>query len=449
MTRKTSSNAIVVILGSLGWPLIWGLAACTGFYVLVHQGVISNPLIHRYFAGHLVEYIETAMFCIGLAALAVILLDVLGQYTGLGRITLGPVPPHGQTSEQSSDLLDTLAELPARLRNSYLGRRLHDALELVERKGSAEGIEDELKYLADNDAARQHDRYGLARIIIWATPMLGFLGTVIGITMALAELGTSGANLGDGSSAESITGLLAGLSIAFDTTALALTLSITLMFIQFLIDRVETQLLSAVDARAAEELVGRFEQLGGGNDPYLSSIQHMNLEVLKSTEQLVQRQSQLWETTINAAHEKWDSLSNSSGEKLLSSLSATMDQTLDRHARHMAQVDQNSAEQLRTRWEQWQMVLSDNARTMHSQQKEMVRQGEIMSKVVQAVGEVKSLENVLNENLQSLSGAKNFENTVMSLAAAIHLLNTQLGASPDGHHSKIDLEKSPKQDRAA
>ena len=29
--------------------------------------------------------------------------------------------------------------------------------------------------LSDMDAARQHESYALVRILIWATPMLGFL----------------------------------------------------------------------------------------------------------------------------------------------------------------------------------------------------------------------------------------------------------------------------------
>ena len=35
------------------------------------------------------------------------------------------------------------------------------------------------------DAARPHAGFGLFRVIVWATPILGFFGTVIGITMTL------------------------------------------------------------------------------------------------------------------------------------------------------------------------------------------------------------------------------------------------------------------------
>ena len=58
----------------------------------------------------------------------------------------------------------------------------------MERKGSADGLDEDLKYLSELDEARQHDSYALVRIVVWATPMLGFLGTVVGITQALGDL---------------------------------------------------------------------------------------------------------------------------------------------------------------------------------------------------------------------------------------------------------------------
>jgi len=52
-----------------------------------------------------------------------------------------------------------------------------------------------LKYLSDLDAAHAQAGYGLFRVIVWAIPITGFLGTVIGITMMLtgaAQIGSSG-----------------------------------------------------------------------------------------------------------------------------------------------------------------------------------------------------------------------------------------------------------------
>ena len=64
---------------------------------------------------------------------------------------------------------------------------------------------------------------------------------------------------------------------------------------------------------------------------------------------------------------------------------------------------------------------------MHQQQAEMARQGEVIQKTLEATGEVVRLEDALHSNLRALAGAQHFEETVMSLSAAIQLLTVRLG----------------------
>ena len=45
------------------------ISATAAFYLLIGFGVIQNELVSRYFAGHPVEYIETALFFVGVMAL--------------------------------------------------------------------------------------------------------------------------------------------------------------------------------------------------------------------------------------------------------------------------------------------------------------------------------------------------------------------------------------------
>ena len=134
----------------------------------------------------------------------------------------------------------------------------------MRRKSSAETLDDELRALADYDVDRMHASYSLVRIIVWAIPILGFLGTVIGITLAIAKLSPDQLE-------NSLPEVTAGLGIAFDTTALALALSMVLMFAKFFVERLETRLLMAVDRRVAEELVGRFQTYGTGADPHVAA----------------------------------------------------------------------------------------------------------------------------------------------------------------------------------
>ncbi|HEX5105046.1 MAG TPA: MotA/TolQ/ExbB proton channel family protein, partial [Pirellulaceae bacterium] len=378
------------------------------------------------------------------------LFELLGQYGSLSSVTLGESATN-QPVGKAAEWLEALAQLPASAKRSYLGRRLCEALESVQQRGSADALVEDLKDLSDLDAGRAQDSYALVRIVIWATPMLGFLGTVIGITDALGDLGRelSVPATADGANAleTAIPNLLSGLYVAFDTTAIALCFSIGLMFIQFMLDRSETQLLAAVDERASRELAGRFELTGSQADPNVQAIQRMGQAVLRSTEQLVSKQTDLWQQSISAAHEQWQRTSKHTAEQLQVALAAALSQALTQHAAQIGKIEQTSSEQLAQRWEQWQMSLSHNARLLHAQQQEMVKQGEMMTQAMRAAGEVMQLEKALNQNLAALSGAKNFEDTVMSLAAAIQLLSTRLGQPVATPH--VELRAPQVKGRAA
>lgn len=68
-------------------------------------------------------------------------------------------------------------------------------------------------------------RYNQLKYIIWLIPSLGFMGTVYGIGLAVSQLG--GGSLDD---PELLTKMAGSLGIAFNTTLLALVLSVILQF---------------------------------------------------------------------------------------------------------------------------------------------------------------------------------------------------------------------------
>ncbi len=173
-------------------PLLWGVLGSAGFYALIHAGPLDVPFIKRYFAHHPVEYMETVMFSIGLAALLIKVFDTLAQRAGLSESLLGSVPRTANPAEECNALLARLERLPGRRQGEYYVCRLRAALEHVRRRGSADTLDDELKYLSDLDASRAHAGYGQFRVIVWAIPILGFLGTVIGITMMLTGVDRDG-----------------------------------------------------------------------------------------------------------------------------------------------------------------------------------------------------------------------------------------------------------------
>jgi len=177
-------------------------------------------------------------------------------------------------------------------------------------------------------------------------------------------------------------------------------------------------------------------------------VERMSGRVLQASEDLVRQQVELWDRTIQAADSRWSQLVLTAGAQVQTALQGALEHSLQNHAVELAKVERDAGERAARRWEQLQTALSENARVMRAQQEEMVRQAELMAQVVKATGEVLGLEKALNENLRALSGAKNFEDTVMSLSAAIHLLNSRLGKSPDDV-PQIELKKSTLKGRAA
>ncbi len=424
------------------------MLATISFYALLNGGVVTILLgdgavefLHRYCASHLVEYTEVALFMIGMAALILKRLDVAEQLIAVDKPLLGKIPAGGQTADDCDSLLHQLDQLPLRRQRSYLVQRLREALSHVRQKGSAESLDGELKYLAEVDDSRAYGGYALPRIIIWAIPILGFLGTVIGITMAIA-------NLDPKSLETSLSEVVGALAIAFDTTALALALSIVLMFTQFAIDRVENRLFARVEKRVNEELTGRFLESGAGGDPQVAAVRRMSERVIEATEQLVKNQAQLWKTTLEASQRKWAESAGAVQKHIEAALVDSISKSMESWSRQVVEGGQAVAQQNQQHAEQIQQALSVNAQSvaqqnlkhaeiiqnavtesaeaLRTQQQEFHQHGQTLLELVKETGRVVSLEEALNRNLASLSAAHNFEETLASLAAVIHLLNARM-----------------------
>jgi biopolymer transport protein ExbB/TolQ len=441
--QQRSAGIVSVVLETLGGPMLVGLAATVAFYLVLHQGMIRSQLLVRYCAAHPVEYAEVLLFFVGLAAVLRCGQQALAQLVESRSIGLQSTPAK-TVAQLAAALLAQMRALPAKVRHTIYARRLTAALEHLERHDSAAQLDDELKYLADMDAERNHERYALVRIVIWATPMLGFLGTVIGITMALGDLSPESLV---NSPKEAMDGLLAGLSVAFDTTALALTLSIILMFAQFVSLQLESQLLAHVDRRVVDQLAAYFRPSRESSDPQLAVVQRMSQAIVAAIETHSQRQSELWHHALQTAHQQWTSTLAETGQMLRQVVAKTLEGGLEDHRSNLLQIEQAASQAANANWQQWHAQSAETLSALRQQQIQLVRQGEILTQALQAAGEVMNLEKALNQNLRALAGAKNFEDTVMSLSAAIHLLSSRL-SRPFPRDAQVRLEASS-EERAA
>jgi len=237
------------LLGGFAGILLW-LAALPRWawgHNLLHQRGSIQPLIM--IAGGMI-----AGFLVAKTTL------VLKEIDHEKKIDLPPFPV--SRSSDDSSILSLIEGKPGILSRRY--QRL--ALLWLET-----GSGSKLERVLDNDTEAydlaQQASYSLPRILIWSIPVLGFIGTVMGIGEAVGGFQGFLTKADDiDVLRDGLVNVTSGLGTAFDTTFLALAVSVIVVFPLTLIERIEQRLLTKIDLtlrRVALEPIP--EQSGNGD----------------------------------------------------------------------------------------------------------------------------------------------------------------------------------------
>ncbi|HEU4620261.1 MAG TPA: MotA/TolQ/ExbB proton channel family protein [Gammaproteobacteria bacterium] len=151
--------------------------------------------------------------------------------------------------EDCREYLRRLQQLPPKWRDAVVPRILGSALK---RFGATRHVQDAsttVHNVCESEAARLDAELAILRFGVWATPALGFVGTVRGIGLAL-----QGAQLAINGDTSAVT---SGLGISFNSTLVALTLSIVLVYILHEIQLAQERLVLDAEQYADEKLVSR------------------------------------------------------------------------------------------------------------------------------------------------------------------------------------------------
>ena len=125
--------------------------------------------------------------------------------------------------EDTTDYLRQLENLPEDQQNLLLPRVLTNALSRFAATKNVQDVSTSTHTMVESEADRLESELSMIRYIAWAIPSIGFIGTVRGIGQALALANT--AVTGD------ISAVTANLGIAFNSTFIALLISIVIMFL--------------------------------------------------------------------------------------------------------------------------------------------------------------------------------------------------------------------------
>lgn len=124
--------------------------------------------------------------------------------------------------EDTRELAARLRALPQQVGGFLLPRALMTAVERFAATQDVQAVSTAARDICDSEGDRMESELSIIRYIAWAIPSVGFIGTVRGIGDALGQ--AHRAVEGD------ITGVTASLGVAFNSTFIALVISIVLMF---------------------------------------------------------------------------------------------------------------------------------------------------------------------------------------------------------------------------
>jgi biopolymer transport protein ExbB/TolQ len=148
--------------------------------------------------------------------------------------------------EDTRDVSRQIQALPPHQRDALLPRALLAALQRFSTTRNIQDVASATHAYCSSEAERLESELSMIRYIAWAIPSVGFIGTVRGIGDALGQ--AHKAIEGD------IFGVTKSLGVAFNSTLIALVISIALMFLLYQLQLLQERYVLDAEAFCEENL---------------------------------------------------------------------------------------------------------------------------------------------------------------------------------------------------
>jgi biopolymer transport protein ExbB/TolQ len=157
----------------------------------------------------------------------------------------------------SQEAASTVWAVARQFGDDLLARRVQKLIGHFRTSRSPEAVAEALNVDSDAALGELEASYALVRVFLWTIPILGFIGTVTGIGAAVGGfasfLSVGAQELDDIKTA--LTKVTANLAVAFDTTLVALLLSVVIMLVMSWVESKEKGLLQRVDDFCRDRLL--------------------------------------------------------------------------------------------------------------------------------------------------------------------------------------------------
>lgn len=161
----------------------------------------------------------------------------------------------------SGDVLRRIKLVAERPKDFMLFRRIDMALSNLGNIGEVRDVGAVLESQADSDGSAIDSSYTVIRSLIWTIPILGFIGTVIGLSQAIGSFtDVLSATGSDASSIKSKLGpVVGGLATAFETTLVALVAAVIIQLFSTWVYKREEALLDGIHDFTTEHILSRLK----------------------------------------------------------------------------------------------------------------------------------------------------------------------------------------------
>ena len=145
-----------------------------------------------------------------------------------------------------------------------LVNRINKAIKQIRINKNPADVANVLTTVAETDAAVMDSSYILIKYMIWALPVMGFIGTILGMTQAIGSFDTvlkGISEVGFAGVKQNLGLVTSGLAVAFETTFLALVLSAIVNLFSNALQKREEDLLSDVEEFTTDNIINKYTVL--------------------------------------------------------------------------------------------------------------------------------------------------------------------------------------------
>jgi biopolymer transport protein ExbB/TolQ len=175
---------------------------------------------------------------------SIVVLKVFKLRLQCQALDLAAVPQHHEfelNEVTAKTVIERMRSLVDDTKYFILLNRIDRAISNLHNIGGVSDVSSIIKAQTENDENHVASSYALINAMIWAIPVLGFIGTVLGLKLAMGKFDLQAGN--SSQIQESLGPVVAGLSTAFETTLVGLVFALVLHLLSDLIQQKETDFL--------------------------------------------------------------------------------------------------------------------------------------------------------------------------------------------------------------